>query len=345
MSAIRPFVAAIALAAGCGGGSTVTAPPPEQALVASKLATLAIGISVAPQGRSFLDNFLPCPRRGVIDYSNTERGRRATFTGCDAGDGIVVDGTAEVRWTTPGGDRNRLESLDLVGPVSVRVSGSAPATVAAVQASGIAFASAGPSSTPLLLSLVTENVRVTAFGATTALDPRAAPAVVFAPPLTIESIPNPTGTLAALDETDVKRLGFHAGTTLASLLLNETLEVQRGPHVHTEPCGTITVTIDAARNLPRLAMDWNACPLGYGLFASGRFTAEWTTFAAQATTITMLLAGDLTLGGGVPRVQLGRFEWTAADLGPFPRTIELRANLLDRTGTTASHSWRVLVDD
>jgi hypothetical protein len=44
-------------------------------------------------------------------------------------------------------------------------------------------------------------------------------------------------------------------------------------------------------------------------------------------------------------VELGRFEWTAADLGPFPRTIELRTNLVDRTGTTATRSWRVLVDD
>jgi hypothetical protein len=115
--------------------------------------------------------------------------------------------------------------------------------------------------------------------------------------------------------------------------------------VHTEPCGTLTVTIDAARNLPRLAMDWNACSLGFGLFVSGRFTAEWTAFGAQATTIAMLLAGDLTFGGGVPRVELQRFEWTAADLGPFPRTIELGARLVGRSGTTATHAWRVLVDD
>src|SRR5262247_2415420 len=68
-------------------------------LVASKTAIAALAVAIGPQGSSFFDNFLPCPRRGVIDYHNIPGGRRAEFIGCDVGDNIVIDGVADVSWT------------------------------------------------------------------------------------------------------------------------------------------------------------------------------------------------------------------------------------------------------
>ena len=90
--------ALVALLSGCDGSGPVDpTAETEHTLVASKLATLAVAIAIGPQGRGFLDNFIPCPRRGVVDYRNTSSGRSATVTGCDLGDGVTVEDGYVVR--------------------------------------------------------------------------------------------------------------------------------------------------------------------------------------------------------------------------------------------------------
>src|SRR5262247_1937199 len=90
-------------------------------LVASKTAIAALAVAISPQGHSFFDNFLSCPRRGVIDYHNIPGGRRATFAGCDLGDGVVIDGAADVRWTRTSEDPATTRSVSIAGDLLVRV--------------------------------------------------------------------------------------------------------------------------------------------------------------------------------------------------------------------------------
>src|SRR5215216_4060620 len=103
---------ATGLLGACGRDTAgpVQAPGPT----ASKVAVLSIAVATGDEGRAFFDNFIPCPRRGVIDYTNTPAGRRATFSGCDAGDGVVVDGDAEVRWVEAG-NRERIARIEVSG--------------------------------------------------------------------------------------------------------------------------------------------------------------------------------------------------------------------------------------
>src|ERR671913_2519384 len=82
-SQIAYAAVAAVLLAGCGSDDDAPSgpsgeSPPETALVASKLAVLSIATATAREGRSFFDNFLSCPRRGVVNYHNTTAGRRAT---------------------------------------------------------------------------------------------------------------------------------------------------------------------------------------------------------------------------------------------------------------------------
>jgi hypothetical protein len=328
----------------------VAGPDAQTSLVASKLAVLAVGVATAEEGHSFFDNSLPCPRRGVIDYRNTPRGREATFSGCDAGDGVVVDGTAEVRWTQPGADRSRISAIELAPGVpgapglTVRVADAAPAAAGPVAVTGITFSPPAPNTEPAVEWLDVAPVRVTAGGATTPLDERATPARVFRPALTIDALPNPAGSPDALTEADLKRVAYHGAMALASILLNETLEVQRGPHTHTEPCGTMRVTPDPATLLTRLDMAWSACEVGYGLFESGTFAVEWAEFDPRAGRLTMVVQGALTLGGGVPRTTLSRLEWTVSGLGTFPARARIAGRLVGG-GRERAYAFELVVDD
>jgi hypothetical protein len=340
--AMKKPLAILAFLGACADTIAPPAPPEETVLVASKLAILAIGIATGEQGRSFFDNFLPCPRRGIINYRNSPNGRFATLSGCDAGDGVVFDGDIEVRWSGPGQDRDRIEAIEVRGEPTVTVGGNAPVRMETVQISGIAFAP--PSNTePTVDHLVVAPVRVAAFGATTPLDSRATPASVFRPALTGDAIPNPSNSLEALTVADIKRIAFHGAMAIASTLLNETLEIQRGAHMHQLPCGTLTVT-PLPTNLPRLDMSWNACDLRYGLFVGGTFSTEWAEFSGQGDRIVMNATGDITLGGGVPKVTLSRIEWIVSGLDGFPGVLTISGRLVSGARQSA-FSFQVHLDD
>lgn len=129
------------------GGTGLTAPsdhaPPtveerDLEVVAARLGVALLGIAFAPSGRGFYDNSLPCPRRGLIHYLDSDLGRRATFFGCDLGAGVVVDGRGELSWAEPGFGRDRGErfcdptcprQLRWDGPLEVRGEGGSPLSV------------------------------------------------------------------------------------------------------------------------------------------------------------------------------------------------------------------------
>jgi hypothetical protein len=311
--------------------------------IASKLATVAVGVATAGEGHSFFDNFLPCPRRGVIDYRNSPTGRLATFTGCDAGDGIVIDGSAELRWTSAGADRSRLSTIEIVGPLQIRDETGAVTTVSGATISNISFSAAtDPFAPPSVDRFQHTRAHVVVNGESAAPNELGDPSRVFRPSLTIDALG--TGSVESLNAVDMKRLAYHGALRLVGTLFNETLETQRGDHTHAMPCGTTRVTVDRVRNLPTLDMSWNNCDMGDGLFVSGTFTVDWTTFDVQTGALTMRLVGSATFGGGIPKTTVTRLEWSLTGIGSFPANARIAMQASDgaRQGTFTAN---LVLDD
>ena len=347
------FAAAVAaLLAGCGSDDDPSGPsgesPPETALVASKLAVLSVATATAPEGRGFFDNFLSCPRRGVVNYHNTTAGRRATFSGCDVGDGVTVDGTAELRWVGPNlsPDREQLSRLELAGPLTVTAEGGA-VEVGTMRLEGIAFRAPTPSiDEPPVNRLLLESLRVTVLGTTVGIDERGSPARLFQPAgLNLNTIPNPTNSLSVLTEADMKRIVYDAAMTLASILVDELVEIQRGEHTHTTSCGTLRVTPNAARTTTRLDYAWTACPLPGGLVLEGTFSQDPGPGTDFRDRLAMVVAGQLTIGGGVPRTTLTRLEWAITGVRSLPANAEIRGTLTAAGGQQRAFAFTVMVDD
>jgi hypothetical protein len=346
-------VVIVGLLTGCGDDDNSPAgpdgeAPPETSLLASKLAVLSIAVATGPEGRSFFDNFLACPRRGVVNYHNTIAGRRATFSGCDVGDGVTVDGTAELRWVGANlsSDRSQLTRLELSGPLTVRGEGGGAADVDAMRVEGIAFRAPSPSDDePAVNRLLIESLRVTVLGTTVAVDDRGTPERLFQPTLDLNTLPNPTNSLAVLTEADVKRVAYDAAMTLASILFDELIEIQRGPHTHTNPCGTLRVTPDAARTTTRLEYAWTGCPLPGGLVLEGTFTQDVAPGTDLRTALAMVVTGQLTIGGGVPRTTLTRLEWAIGGLGSLPANATIRGTLVAAGGQQRPFAFTLTVDD
>jgi hypothetical protein len=337
------FVFLTLAGAACARSSNPLAPVgDERALIVSKVGIVAVASAIAPSGRSFFDNFLPCPRRGVIDYRESPRGRSITVTGCDVGDGVVLDGNAELRFTMSNGDRSTISSVELIGPITARVSGGNPQTIATVSLSNLSF---GPPASPQSLDGFNfAAARITYDGATTPLDARSTPANVFGPTLSIDAIPNPTGSLDALTEADMKYVAYHVAMSLARVLFNETLETARGDHRHDDACGSMIVTVDPVRRLPRLTMNWTRCPGGYGLFLSGNFSAEWSEFSQTSGRVTMIVTGSLTMGGGIPQTTVSRMEWTVSGISSFPANATIEGRLVNDRGDRR-FSFKLVLDD
>ena len=85
--------------AACGGPDSQPQTPSPQMIerLASRISVMSLVVAVAREGGGAFDNFIPCVRRGAINYHNTEAGRHATFNDCDLGDGISVHGGGELK--------------------------------------------------------------------------------------------------------------------------------------------------------------------------------------------------------------------------------------------------------
>ena len=335
--------ATLLASAACGSDPTVPPAGDDRTLAASKAGIVALAVALAPSGHGFFDNFLACPRRGVIDYRDTERGRHFTLAGCDTGDGVVLDGSAELEFPLPGGVPVQLTTVQLTGNIAVRIDGEPAEPITSLTIRDLSFGA--PASDPSLDALAFGAARIVVDGRTLPLDSRARPAHVFDPPLGIDAIPNTTASLNELTQVDLRYVAFHASNALARILVNETLETQRGDHRHDLPCGTMLVTVDPARNLPRLTMTaWNQCDLGYGLRMSGDFTVEWLEISEATGRMAMIVDGSLTMGGGIPRTSVERLEWTVSGISTLPASVLIEGRLV-AGGNQRGYAFSVVVDD
>lgn len=311
-----------ALLLACGEGPTDAGvsdlSPSRVEDVGTSLAYVAFAAATGSEGHSFLDNFLACPRRGVIHYVNTPSGRAVTFSGCEALHGVTVHGTAALDWTGPGLAPERtefcavgatgscLDRLRLSGELVLSLGDGRSLRLGRVDVAALSvIADAGAfDRRPVAASVTFEGTTVT-------VDDADGYAQIFAPTgRNVESLSNPSGSFDALTEADMDRLAYHGGLALAGFLLNEVSEV-RGDHTHTEPCGTTTVTFDADR-MPTAVSDWSACE-DRGLFYTGDFTWGFAEFAlsGSVTTIEVEATGAMTVGGGVPTIPLIEWRWKA----------------------------------
>jgi hypothetical protein len=292
--------------------------PDQSALIASKLSVLSIAVATDPEGLNFLNNFIPCARRGVVDYRKTLAGRRATFSGCDLGDGVTVEGSAHLRWRGPGLSRrrSRIRKLKLVGAVAVTVVDSGTAPVQHMTVEGIAFRKSGK---PSLGSLVRKSLRVTLFGKRFKVDERGSPRRLFEPKgLDINTIPNPSNTLAALTEADVKRIAYHPALILYALL-DEASDAGGVERTNRNPYGSVHI-VPNRNGTAHLDYMLRALPIGRGMFIEGSFSQDWTELATPGR-LAMAVQGQITLGGGIPRTTLDRVEW---GLGGAPKPSQIR---------------------
>jgi hypothetical protein len=314
-------------------------------LVASKVAIAALAVAIGPQGGSFFDNFLSCPRRGVIDYHNIPGGRRAEFIGCDLGNDIVIDGVADVSWNRTTQDPATTRSVSIGEGLLVRVDMNDPFPVDPVDAAGFTFGP-GPRTDGIALldRLRTTTMQVTSLGFFFPLDVRAVPSNVFHPAITANQLPNPSNVLSRLEDRDLKRIAFQPMIAIASILFDETLEIQRGQHTHTTPCGTVVVTPDLTSNLPRLAFDWSDCEVALGAFVGGRFTAEWSDFDPQTGNLRMVLLGVINVGGGIPRMQFSEVDWDIGAIATLPTAAPIDLRLVTPNGQRRLQTF-VQVDD
>jgi len=343
---------ALVLAAGCDDatGPHLDSLTPEIAdRIAGPVAFLAFAVASGSEGHSFLDNFLPTPRRGVIHYVDTPIGRSATFYGCDLGGGIVLEGRGELVWVGPdlAPERDRfcsyagdcLSAFRWTGRLTLTLDGEK--TVAVDEFSVTDLATVTPFGE--LPHPVSATVAVA--GSTVPVDdPDLYQGIFDATGIDPGSLPNPSGSLDALTSPDMHRLAYHAGLYLAYLLLNEMSEVL-ADHTHEMPCGTTTVTFDQDR-FAHVACSWSDCPL-QGIFYGGEFNMEFDPAGTDfgAPRLTMDLTGDLTLGGGVPSVRLSAWQWRAEFPQEFPGAMKVSMVLDGYAGDRRTFSETVLVDD
>jgi hypothetical protein len=284
----------------------------------------------------------------VVDYHNTAEGRRATFSGCNVGDGATVDGTAELRWVGDNLSPNRaqLSRLELTGPVTVQDEGGRAVEVGTMRVEGIAFRAPSPNvEKPAVERLLLESLRVTVMGTTVGVDARGRPERLFRPTgLDLNTIPNPTNSLSVLTDADVKRIVYDAAVTLAGILVDELLEI-RPAHTHTTACGTLRVTPDAARATTHLEYAWTACPLPGGLVLDGTFTQDVAPGTDLRAGLAMVVAGQFTLGGGVPRTALTRLEWAVTGVRPLPANATIRGTLATVGSQQRAFAFAVMLDD
>lgn len=330
---------ATAAAAACGSdGPTVppAASPGAQQLMATKLAALAVTIATGSEGHGPLDNFIGCTRRGVVDYTNTPSGRRATVAGCNLGDSVVVDGDLEVRWVS-GGDRAQIRRIELVGPFTIRVADTVR-TVSTAVVDQVSFSSAPQS----LGTARLDRIRVSVFDSTFAPDVRALDYRVFGPfGLTLNSIPGSTGTPSGLEPEDARRIAFQLGTLFLTVALDES---GRPPHTTPLNCGIIEVAPPEGSDTNVVRFQVNGCDFGRELLVSGDFTMDLADATFTDEGATYVVSGPMTLGGGVPRTMLDGFEWAIVIPGGLPGDAAITMTLVDGQNRW-EYNYSVPLDD
>ncbi len=341
----------------CAGSDPPTEPRPPDPFaeaVAPRLGVLAVAVALAPRGVGPFDNALPCGRRGVILYWDTVAGRSVDAFACDLGGGVVVDGRGEVRWVGPGLENARFErfcvgescpeALDVVGDLTVSIDDVAR-VVDPLLVRDLALGPQGPTLPAAIdeaehgfagMTVRLEDTPVEVVGIAPFAD-------VFLPELDAGAIPNPSGGAASWAEADLQRLGWDWLMGIARMMVDETVEV-RDTHVHQRPCGTVRVVREDPEDLPIAEFDWDGC-VDRGVVASGVFQVRWTRFDPQGGPIALELAGEIELGGAVPRTALREILWSAEFPAPLPGVASVSGEIVDATGSRRSFDFEAFLDD
>ncbi len=160
--------------------------------------------------------------------------------------------------------------------------------------------------------------------------------------MNINSIPNTSKSLSALTESDMKRLAFDQASFLARFLVNEAMESQRGNHSHEYPCGTSVVSQNLEDQTTRIDNTWNDCDLiSSGIFMDGAFSLEGN-FDRELLAITT--EGDLTIGGGIPKITIRRLEWSFEWENSLPAQVRISGKIYGEVDER-SFSFDLTVDD
>ena len=325
---------------------TATLTPVQR--LASRLSIMTLAVALAEYGDGGFDISLPCVRRGVINYYNTDTGRYATFSSCDLGDGIVVEGSGELKTVLL--VRSRGTTADAVTISRIIWEGELTAVIdgdTEVQIDEFAIASVemqlnhGAGRISEILKL--DSMTVMLLGETVKVEDETLISQVFdTSAMDINSIPNPSKSLSALTESDMKRLAFDQAFFLVGFLINEAMESQRGNHTHEYPCGASAITHNLEDQTTRIDSTWNNCDLNSsGLFMDGTFSLEGT-FEEELLALT--IEGALTIGGGIPKITIRRWEWSMAEAKPHRAQVRISGNIYGEVDER-SFSFDLTVDD
>lgn len=345
----------------CDGGDDMMGPSRAQLeLAASRTAIAMVAVAAGGEGSAFLDNFLPCTRRGVISYYNTEQGRMASFSGCDLGAGVTIDGAGELRWAGPDLPTSERGLFCDVSPTpSCETALAWSGTLSVTLAGGSQFRLDGLRIDDLMMEpdqglypegldleiagLGLAGLDVTAGDETFRVEDSALPGEVFGSAgIDIDAIPNPSGSLDALTSDDLERLAYDPALAMFAFLIDEVSDV-RPDHTHTLECGTSVVTFDQDQ-LPLIQNDWSSCET-LGAFLSGTFSIQFgpdTDF--NNGPFTMVVEGNLTLGGGIPKIELVRLEWSAA-YSLASGALQITGELETSSGEIRTFDLQAIADD
>ena len=174
----------------------------------------------------------------MINYYNTDGGRHATFSGCDLGDGIIVNGSGELKPVLL--ERSRETGKDTITISKIIWEGDLTAVIdgeTEIQIDEFALASVlmqinhGKGREFGRMHL--DSMTVMFLGETMTVDDATLISQLFdTSAMDIDSIPNPSRSLSALTESDMKRLAYGQAPFLFSFLIHEAMESQRGNYTH-----------------------------------------------------------------------------------------------------------------
>ena len=313
--------------------------------LASRLPVMTLAVAVAREGRGPFDNFLPCVRRGVINYYNTDAGRYATFSDCDLGDGVSVHGAGELKWVGPelSTDRRTISRIIWDGELTAVIRGETEVQINEMEIDAIEMQIDFKRNFPDRLQL--GSLTATLLGETIKVDDETLLSQLFdTSAMDINSIPNPSESLSALTESDMRRLAYDEATFLALVLLDELQESQRGNHIHEYPCGTSVITQNLEDKTTRIDYTWNNCDLNSsGLFMDGIFSAE-LNFDEKLGHLAIVIEGDLTIGGGIPKITIRRLEWSLEGTNSLQGQV-LISGKIEGEVDKRSFSFDLILDD
>lgn len=304
-------------------------------VAAPRIGTFLVGLAGVYDNKGPLDNYFPCPHRGLVYYRGNSAGRFVSFRSCDLGGGVILEGEGTLRWARAAPEVDALcaiasppvegyaglcgSTLSWAGPLTISVDERTEANPDQLEFQITWRAPVGPSAGVRLeseaLNIHTQGIRLFSFdmesdGRIFHVGEEALPRDLFDfASLTLESIPNPARSIDALSEADQQRIvldGVLRG--LGSLLLDEALEGARGDHTHeVEECGTSAVTYHTVEREVRVAHRWTQCHgtarHGLALVWDGDFTAVLRASETRRR-IDILLTGPVVVGGGVPTVEI-----------------------------------------